>query len=437
MRETGQTSRSGRRGRGAGRQVFAAAFAIAVALLLFGNYLGLSVSQVLTGSAGNWILFTGMLQFAVLALALLLGRLIVVPPLAFVAGYAGLCCIMLGHAAVEQLHGHQLTDYGNQKVQAAVLLLGPALWCGIVLGRHRQLPGTQLLPFVLAPLLALCGIALATDPHLLTIANYDKLAVYGGVLVLPAHQGLASCLAAAALASLALAPGGSRWQRVGSLGLCSVLFGLVLLSGARGYAVATIAGLATQLLFGGRRLGLALLSAAAALLLFQAFAPELVQERLQVDGAMESLAYREREVAWQTAWLAFVDHPLLGAGPGGFARAIGYQGRSYPHNLVLELASEFGAVGLCCFGAMLLPLFANLLRLLRRRERPGPVATFAVGYLVFGLIGSMTVGDLIRNHFVFLALGMATAATLRPSRQRRRAAAAAHPQRPALQGATA
>jgi O-antigen ligase len=58
----------------------------------------------------------------------------------------------------------------------------------------------------------------------------------------------------------------------------------------------------------------------------------------------------------------FFEHPLLGTGTAGFeavartAPTIG--GREYPHNLVLQVASEFGVLGLVLFGALgILALF--------------------------------------------------------------------------------
>jgi O-Antigen ligase len=394
------------------RAVFVLGFQVTTALLLFGSYLGLSVSQVLTGSASNWILCTVVLQAAVLAFAWVLGLLRGPWPMPLLLGAIGLCLVMAGHGVAAMLDDHELTEYGTQKLWAGVFQLVPAILCGVVLGRRDPLPGARLLPVVLAPLLVLCAVALATDPKLLTIASFDRLAVYGGVLVLPAHQGLASCLAASTLMCMALCTSGNGAHRLLQLTLVSVLVGLVLLTGARGYTVALACALAVQLSFGGGRFGAVLLSAAIGLVLFDRFAPEMVQDRLQFGMALDSIAYQERESAWQTAWTAFLDSPWVGHGPGGFSRVLHFQGRAYPHNLALEVASELGVLGLGCLAAMLLPVVAAAARKWRSGARPGAVATFAVGYAVFGLVGAMTVGDLIRNHFLFLALGMAAAATM-------------------------
>jgi O-antigen ligase len=265
-------------------------------------------------------------------------------------------------------------------------------------------------------LLGLCVLSLAINPRLLTIEYYADPPVWFGVFVMPTHQPLAFCLTKAALLVFA-------WQQVHAggpgrqmlrLGAVGALLGLVLLTGARSYAVALVAALAAQSLLSGRRLGIALVGGAIALGLFQGYASELVQERFDPTQVMESLAYREREQAWTAAWSAFVDNPLVGVGPGGFAQAAGWYGRAYPHNLPLEIASEFGTVGLLCLAAMLWAPLTGLFGLLRRRERPSTAALFGFGLLVFGFGGALAVGDLIRNYFLFFGVGLCATA-LRPA----------------------
>lgn len=70
----------------------------------------------------------------------------------------------------------------------------------------------------------------------------------------------------------------------------------------------------------------------------------------------------QRAGLYRLAFDMFLEHPLLGAGTAGFevvARtAPGLEVREYPHNLVLQVASEFGVLGLVLFGALgILALF--------------------------------------------------------------------------------
>jgi O-antigen ligase len=387
-----------------------------VGALLFGDYLTLSVSRALTGSSGNWIAFAAVLQPVIVVLTLLVGQVRQRLPLLLLSGYLGLCAIGFGHGAWSWLHGIETGEYAQQKLAALFFLLGPALCCGVLLGTRRDIAGSTSMPWLMAPLVGMCLLALAQNPRLLTIEYYADPPVFFGVLVMPAHQPLAFSLTKAALLCFALdqLTTTSRWTRALRLGFVGAMLGLVLLTGARSYAVALVAALAAQSLLSGRRLGLLLIGTAVALAVFQAYASDLVQERFDPTQALESLAYKEREQAWQAAWIAFGSSPLTGVGPGCFAQAGGWHGRVYPHNLPLEIAAEFGIVGLLCLVAMLAGPVWLACGLLRRRERPSQAGLFALGLLVFGFGGALAVGDLIRNYFLMFALGM-SATALRPA----------------------
>src|SRR5262245_47535550 len=77
------------------RRAIGACYELAIGLLLFGDYLALSLSRSLTGSAGNWILFTAIAQVGVLLVAAILGRLSGRWPLSLVVGFGGILALML------------------------------------------------------------------------------------------------------------------------------------------------------------------------------------------------------------------------------------------------------------------------------------------------------------------------------------------------------
>lgn len=403
-------------------------------LLLFGDYLALSASRLLTGSSGNWLLFVAAVQpLAILAMVATgrgrgRGRW---PRLPIVA-WLGLVGIGLAHGGVRWWNGGYATDYAVQKSAAVVLLLGPALVLGILIGRRGAVPGARAAPWLFAPLLVAVGAALAIDPRLLTIEHFADPPVFLGWFVLPTHQALAFCLAKAALLWFApvvartAAAGRGKWL----LGVVGALIGLVLLTGARSYAVALLAALALQTLLARHRLGLLIAGAAIAALLFQKHASDLVQDRFDPSAVLESIAYRERQQAWELAVLQFAEQPCFGVGPGGFAEGYGGYGRIYPHNLPLEIASEFGCAGLLFLCLLLVAVALPSLRVVlacRAQRRPvPPQLAFALGLFVFTFVGAMAVGDLIRNSTVFLAAGMAAAAA---ATARSAGAAAGVPQR--------
>ncbi|MBL8725829.1 MAG: O-antigen ligase family protein [Planctomycetes bacterium] len=393
----------------AGRSGLAALLAVAVGVLLFADYGALSVSQALTGSSGNWLAFAGALQFAVLGIGLFVAPLRGLLPWSMVLGMAGLWLLAFGHAVPIWAMGNELTEYPGQKTAAVYLLLTPALAAGALVGSCPESLRLHRALWFGTPLLLMCAAALLINPRWLTIEYYAEPAVFFGMFVLPAHQPLALCLTKLALAAFAAQPDAhaARWRRAMPLVGASLLLGVVLLTGARSYAAALVLALGVQAALSGRRIGILVCGGALGLVVLQSLASEVVQERLDPTQALESLAYQEREQAWQVAWQAFAADPLVGVGPGQFAAAGGWFGRVYPHNLPLEIAAEFGIVGLCCLLAMFGPPLWWMARCLWLRRNPGPLGQFAAAFLVFAMVGSLAVGDLIRNYFAFFALGLA------------------------------
>ena len=86
----------------------------------------------------------------------------------------------------------------------------------------------------------------------------------------------------------------------------------------------------------------------------------------------------------ERAWGEFAENPLFGLGLGGYASV----GRDYPHNLLLEIASENGVFGVFLFGA-LVALAASKVRLEDYKT---------VGLLTLPLLFSFVSGDLATNN---------------------------------------
>ena len=106
-----------------------------------------------------------------------------------------------------------------------------------------------------------------------------------------------------------------------------------------------------------------------------------------------------------------MEAPSLGHGPGGFAELDSWGYRSYAHNIFLEIASELGFLGLLCFTGLIV---TTALRVWRIRKSPlDGGRAFAIGFFVFAVVGTLSVGDLIRNYFLFFAIGLTIAATRR------------------------
>lgn len=394
-------------------------FAFGCVFLLFGDYLALSLSRAVSGTAGNWLLYTAVLQLPLVALAVMLGRLdrrALTPP---VLALLGVGLVIAGHVMVVWLSGEELSDYAADKALNWFGVCLPALACGMAIGRSGLLARPRGFLIFAVPLWVMCAAALAIDPALLTVAHYADLAVFLGVLVLPAHQALAFALAKIGLCALALADaaGRERRRRIVWFVATAATFGLLLLTGARTYVVGAVVALALLNGFWSRNVARTLVVAAAGIALALAFPSDLLSERIDPWQVAQSLSFEERIEVWGVALESFIEHPLFGVGPGGFADKMFWGGRVYPHNLLLEFLSELGLVGAALFAVALGAVVRRVVRFVRSRRRATSTQWFAVGFFVFSVVGAMAVGDWMRNSFLFLAIGMClTAVPIRGAR---------------------
>jgi hypothetical protein len=151
-------------------------------------------------------------------------------------------------------------------------------------------------------------------------------------------------------------------------------------------------------------------------------AVRLVDETAQTsepDGAV-----RRRVTEMLAALRVFLDHPVVGVGPGLFkdyAEEYGnidalrrIEGPRRAHSLYLEIAAETGTIGLCLFLAVLLVTIAGLVAarrayLVNDPELAGPAAAYLlalVGYLSTGIFLHLAFQ---RYFYLLLALGGAMA----------------------------
>ena len=159
---------------------------------------------------------------------------------------------------------------------------------------------------------------------------------------------------------------------------------------------------------GGKRgravVGLLVLVAAAAVAL--SVAPQASLGRyaaLLGGGPGENLGVRAG--LYESAGAEFLDNPVVGVGTGGFA-ALG-TGHPYPHNSVLELASENGLVGVVIWIALVGLAFVRALP--RMVRAPGLWSDVVAAGLVLGFVNAMFSSDLNghRMFYVFIVLALA------------------------------
>lgn len=129
---------------------------------------------------------------------------------------------------------------------------------------------------------------------------------------------------------------------------------------------------------------------------------------------------------WPAALEAWRENPLFGLGFKGFApwfNGVVDRG-AYPHNIVLQVLSELGLVGLGLFLAVIFVALRNL-SLVRLREDRLLVATLMYG--VAAAAEAMFAGTVERHTTFFLAVGLLTLAPAPSSAVRAGRAAVASP----------
>jgi O-antigen ligase len=114
----------------------------------------------------------------------------------------------------------------------------------------------------------------------------------------------------------------------------------------------------------------------------------------------------ERTALADAAVETFDEHPL-GAGTAGYTALTGYE---WPHNIVLELASELGLLGVAAFIA----LVAGIVVAAVRAARSPTLRTEVIGaasLLLLPLTMAFASFDLNGNRILWFACGLALAST--------------------------
>jgi O-antigen ligase len=147
--------------------------------------------------------------------------------------------------------------------------------------------------------------------------------------------------------------------------LCTTVVGLVC-TFSRGSWVSVLAGTGVLLFLGERRFVLRVIGAAfVAALVVDIGTGGAVQQR--ITGTFTDWAVTQRAALMLAGIQLFLEHPILGAGPGAFAVELDRLGalvptlwdlQSTPHNAYIQVAAESGLVGLTIW----IGLLAGLIR---------------------------------------------------------------------------
>lgn len=121
------------------------------------------------------------------------------------------------------------------------------------------------------------------------------------------------------------------------------------------------------------------------------FAHKVEEFALVLQGTPGGTA-GERYSFAQSAWNGFLSKPLLGLGAGGFSTLWHYSDErilKYPHNFVLEIASEQGVAGLSALAWLLLAMLGACRRILQA----GRPYVFIVPIISLILLGNIVSGQ--------------------------------------------
>lgn len=221
---------------------------------------------------------------------------------------------------------------------------------------------------------------------------------------------------------LALTPEGEHplRQLVRWLLLLPLLF-LLAEAGSRGPIVAT--GISFSLYLWWRlkskrlsvRLSILALALLGAFLVSSLFSESAIVARVsRLESGGIDYSSLHRLTAYGLAIELFLKHPLLGIGAGGFSA---FHFVRYPHNLFLEVACEYGLVGLTLLGALItatVRLTRRVSRMVKRVPAALPLYRSLVLILVFAFVNAQVSGSITGNNWLWIGAGglLALAATL-------------------------
>jgi O-antigen ligase len=352
-----------------------------------------------------------LVGWAVLAVLIALLRDPAALPLRFLLAPPVLLSVALAILMVARLGASEDPTYGSFKLQRFLAENLLFLVAGILIARRRRdfdlWAGLLLATTTLSALVVMQG--LAADP--------SKFESVGGRFALYAEAtpiGLGRDTAAAMLVGvyLILVTTAAR-KRLAALAALPILMIAFVASGSRGPLLGLLVGLVVLLALtlhdpaSRRRVLLVAVAVLASAILIPQLVPGQNTSRvfsiLVGNSSHESLS-NGRVDQWSLAWQTFTGHPLAGIGTGGFSAL---SPEVYPHNILLEAASELGIFGLLFVLGLIVSTGVTLARVWRTgaardRHRAALVSALAVA----AVLNACVSGDIATNSFVWLAAGL-------------------------------
>jgi len=310
-------------------------------------------------------------------------------------------------------------QYGSFKLRLFVAQNLTLLLAGVVIGRRRRdfdLFATLLLITAAASAIVLAK-QLATGQAQATLGG--RFSLYEAQSPIGLAREAATGLIVAAFMLLSRRPIPLRLLALAGAPVIAVAF---VASGSRGPVIGLVVGLLVLLGLTLREAGtrsrvllVAIGGIVAAILVTQLVPGQDITRSFSfLFGSSGGLSSNGRFALWRQAWDAFLAHPILGIGTGGFGQIDPVE--LYPHNLVLEAASELGLVGLVIvvgfvvFGVITLFRIRKGANSLDRMHAALAAALFAAGFM-----NSLISSDFAGNSALWLAAGLGLGIWVRSS----------------------
>lgn len=202
----------------------------------------------------------------------------------------------------------------------------------------------------------------------------------------------------------------SKWARFFFFVVAANFWALHWMAGTRAMWIGLVVGIATVLVFARQnrvtwlRSQFAVAVAGAAIFLALSHYSAAQPQMVPVPG-INSIVDRDHRSINERAELArsaiaFIkDHPLAGVGPGQFGLQSYSMVAAHPHNVVLQLLSEYGIPAGLCGVAVIMVVMGYAVRIARRSSgNPGLVDLGIAGGLATGLTDALFSGNLIMPH---------------------------------------
>jgi len=220
---------------------------------------------------------------------------------------------------------------------------------------------------------------------------------------------------------------GTRASQITALVLTIIVLAGILLTFSRGGFVSLVAIVALMPALGLLRARHLLIPGLAAILAVPVILPEYIvriQSMARVPGLFSSHEERpdtsvSRRYAGNIAtWEVFKQHPIIGVGPGHFAKyyssayvnrgGLAIQSRNFRgHNLYLEVMSEVGLIGLLAFLGIIGSIARRLYKLRRSVDVEGADLAKAFLLSILGYLLSAMFLHLAYPRYFFLLLALA------------------------------